>query len=424
MEKAILVGVQLPGARRGEIDGSLAELARLAKTAGAAPDTILVQHRSSIDPACFIGRGKADEIRALAREKNIQTVIFDDDLKPVQQKNLEEAIETKIIDRTRLILDIFARRARSGEGVLQVERAQLAYYLPRLSKKGAMLDSQTGGIGTRGPGERKLEVDQRRVRDRLTLLDREIEMIRRRRTVLRKHRMASGTPTIAIAGYTNAGKSTLLNTLAGSCTVYADDLLFATLDPTTRKVRLPGGRTVLFSDTVGFISKLPHTLIAAFRATMEEIAAADCVVHLVDVSHHDYAGQMQTVFDVLRELEADRVPMITVFNKSDLLTEGQKARLRREGCFLVSASTGAGIPELLERIESIVTPKLYPHRITVPYDEGDVLDDIYRLAVVKKLEYTDKGTRLSVESSPEHWRKIRALAAARSGDGRHDDTRK
>lgn len=424
MEKAILVGVQLPGTQRSEIDESLAELARLAETAGAISDTVLVQHRSSIDPACFIGKGKAEEIRDLVRENNIPTVIFDDDLKPGQQKNLEEIIEAKIIDRTRLILDIFARRARSGEGALQVERAQLAYYLPRLSNKGIMLDSQTGGIGTRGPGERKLEVDQRRIRERLTVLDREIETIRRRRGMLRKHRLASGTPTIAIVGYTNAGKSTLLNTLSGSAAVYADDLLFATLDPTTRKVKLPGGRNVLFSDTVGFISKLPHTLVAAFRATMEEIAAADCILHLVDASHHDYPAQMQTVFKVLHELDADSIPMITVFNKGDLISDAQKAKLLREGSYLISARTGDCVPALLERIETIVTPKLYPHRITVPYKEGGILEDIYRLTVVKKREYTDKGTRLSVESSPEHWQKIRALTAIRPGDKPDDDTRK
>jgi GTP-binding protein HflX len=409
MEKAILVGLQLPGTRRDEVKSSLAELARLAETAGARPEAEVIQHRAKIDPAYLIGRGKAAEIRDLVNEKQIATVLFDEDLKPVQQKNLEEIIEAKIIDRTRLILDIFARRARTREGILQVERAQLSYYLPRLTQRGIWLDSQTGGIGTRGPGERKLEVDQRRIRERITRLDGEIEQVRRQRQVTSKQREQSGQPVIAIVGYTNAGKSTLLNALSHGDTVYADNKLFATLDPTTRQVRLPGGRVALFSDTVGFINKLPHGLVAAFRATLEEITRADCLLHLIDVSHPDYEHQVQTVLGVLKELHADHIPMIAVYNKKDMLTPEQQRKLERQGFFLVSACTGEGIDDMLRRLENIVVPRLVSHELLLPYAQSDRIARLFAMAVVKQMSYTEKGIRLTLESTSDSWKKILAL---------------
>lgn len=356
MEKALLVGIQLPKVNRDEVEGSLAELLRLTETAGATAAGTVIQRRESIDPAYFIGRGKAEELRDLLAEKGVRTVIFDEDLRPAQQKNLEELLNAKIIDRTRLILDIFAHRARSREGRLQVERAELEYYMPRLSNRGVALDNQVGGIGTRrGPGEKKLEVDQRRIRSRMTRLDREIEKIRKHRELLRQRRRESGRPVVAIVGYTNAGKSTLLNTLNRANPVYADDKLFATLDPTTRQVRFPDGRFALFTDTVGFINKLPHSLVAAFRATLEETRLADCLLHLVDVSHPDFDKQAASVHRVLKELDADKVPLITVYNKADALTHEQRERCASEGYFLVSARTGDGVDELLRRIEAILT---------------------------------------------------------------------
>lgn len=410
MEKAILIGIRLPKTKLVEVRNSLVELSSLAETAGAWAEDKIIQNRQKIDPAYFIGTGKAAEIKDIIAQKNIRTVIFDDDLKPVQQKNLEELIEAKIVDRTRLILDIFAQRARTAEGKLQVERAQLAYYLPRLSKKGISLDGQVGGIGTRkGPGERKLEIEQRRIRDNIVQLDREIESIRKRRELTSRKRTESGIPVIAIVGYTNAGKSTLLNKLSSHNPVYADNKLFATLDPTTRQVNLPGGRLALFSDTVGFINKLPHTLIAAFRATMEEITRANCIVHLIDVSHPDYQKQTNVVLNVLKELNAGNVPLISVYNKSDLLRMSERTKLKKKQYNLVSAKTGEGIDKLLELIERTVNPKLYTHEIIIPYKESSHISKIFQMSVVKKQNYTNKGIKLKFESTPEHWEKIRAL---------------
>jgi GTP-binding protein HflX len=413
MEKAILIGLQVQGTVRRDVEHSLDELARLTETAGAYPAKRIIQKRARIDPAHLIGLGKAQEIRDIVRAQGIATVLFDEDLKPVQQKNLEELIEAKIIDRTRLILDIFARRARTREGILQVERAQLAYYLPRITKKGIWLDSQVGGIGTRGPGERKMEVDQRRIRERMARLDREIEQVRLQRSVLSKQREESGRPVVAIVGYTNTGKSTLLNCLSKSRAVYADDKLFATLDPTTRQVKLPGGRIALFTDTVGFINKLPHALVAAFRATLEEITRADCLLHLVDVSHPDYPNQVQTVLGVLKELQAEHIPILTVYNKKDMIPAAESRRLARHNHFLVSARTGEGIEELLDRIENIVVPRLSPHELLLSYNQSSCVADIFRLATVRKQRYTERGIRMDIESTPASWKKIRSLVHER-----------
>ncbi|MFH1368890.1 MAG: GTPase HflX [Elusimicrobiota bacterium] len=451
MERAILLGLQLPKTKRNEVEDSIAELSRLAETAGAKPELTVIQKRHKTDPAYLIGAGKALELKELAREKNIKTIIFDEELKPVQQKNLEEAVEAKIIDRSRLILDIFAKRARSKEGILQVERAQLEYFLPRITERFGRFEQQTGGIGTRGPGEKKLEVDQRRVRERIALLDREIESVRFHRGVLRQKRLDSGQPVVTIAGYTNAGKSTLLNALSGATPgtdknrgvypvknqdiagfipgknrqsnshkayyaareisngVYADDKLFATLDPTTRQVKLPNGRIALFTDTVGFIKKLPHSLVAAFHATLEEISLSSCLVHVIDASHADYENQVRTVLSVLKELGAEKIPVINVYNKADLLLKEQRARLSRDGALLISARFGNGVEQLLSRIENIVVPKVYRHSIRVPYSKTRLLGQIHKLAVVKKREYTEKNVKLNIETTKEHWNKIRQI---------------
>ena len=410
MEKTILVGLRLPETKKSDFDNSLAELSRLADTAGAGVVQTVIQSRSKTDPAYLIGSGKALEIKEIVQKNKIRTVIFDNELRPVQQKNLEELIDAKIIDRTRLILDIFAKRARSREGILQVERAQLEYILPRLNQKGILLDSQTGGIGTRGPGERKLETDQRVIRDRMASLDRQIEKLKERRQVLRQQRVESGQPLVAIVGYTNSGKSTLLNFLSKKYDVYADDKLFATLDPTTRKVKLPGGRNVLFTDTVGFIEKLPHTLIAAFSSTLEEVQKANCILHVADVSHPNVREQMKTVLDVLKELGSEDIPLICAYNKCDLLGATQKNKFRKRGeCFLISAKTGEGLNTVLKSIEAIVTPKVYPHKLLIPFAKTKHISQVYKWAVIKKQDYTEKGITLKLESTPKYWERIKNL---------------
>lgn len=412
MERVILVGINLPRIKKREIQNSLSELSKLAETAGATPEITVIQGRKSIDPAFFIGQGKALELKDIAKENKIRTIIIDEDLKPVQQRNLEEMLEVKIIDRSRLILDIFAKRARSKEGKLQVELAQLNYFLPRITERFGRFEQQVGGIGTRGPGEKKLEVDKRRIRDRIALLDRETENIRLHRHVMRSKRNESGHPTVAIAGYTNSGKSTLLNTLSNRQSVYADNKLFATLDPTTRQVQLPGGRVVLFSDTVGFIRKLPHTLIAAFRATLEEITGANCIIHLIDASQPDYIEHTQTTIRVLKELNAEHIPSIPVYNKVDLLPKEKQHKLKRQGNIIISAKKSTGLYELLKNIEKIIIPQLKSHRFILPYNKSQHLKKIYDLSVVKKQSYSDDGIRLYLESTPEHWEKIRAIIRA------------
>jgi GTP-binding protein HflX len=258
-----------------------------------------------------------------------------------------------------------------------------------------------------------MEVDQRRIRERMVRLDREIELVRRQRSLLSKQREESGQPVIAIVGYTNAGKSTLLNTVSRNKSVYADDKLFATLDPTTRKVKLPGGRTALFTDTVGFINKLPHSLVAAFRATLEEITRASCLLHVVDVSHPGHPNQIQTVLKVLQELRANHIPVFTVYNKKDMISDTENRRLKRQGCFLVSAQTGEGVHEMLQCIENIVVPRLDPHEILLPYSNSGSVADIFRLSVVRKQQYADKGIRLNIESTPASWKKIQSLLRER-----------
>ena len=415
MEKAILVGIRLPKTKKPEMSESLEELERLTETAGADPVMTIIQNRQKLDPAYLIGEGKAREIGETAKRENIQTIIFDEELKPGQQKNLEELTGAKIVDRTRLILDIFAKRARSKEGILQVERAQTAYFLPRITERFGRFEQQTGGIGTRGPGEKKLEVDQRRLRDKLASLDREIEEIRNQRGIVRQKRIESGQPVVSIVGYTNAGKSTLLNALSNAhdghhgADVYADNKLFATLDPTTRQVRLPGGRVALFTDTVGFIRKLPHGLVAAFRATLEEITLAGCLVHVIDISHPNYEQQVRTVLGVLKELKAENIPAISVYNKADLLTKEQSKRILRSHALLISARDGTGIEELLERVEQAVSPKAFPRKLSVPFTKNEILSRIYKLAVVNKREYGAKGLTLSLEATDENWKKIQSI---------------
>ncbi|EAX48575.1 small GTP-binding protein [Thermosinus carboxydivorans Nor1] len=385
-ERALLVGIEKDTG--WNISDSLKELAQLAETAGAQVVDIISQRRERPDAAFFIGRGKVHEINLLRQSKDINLIIFDDELSPAQQRNLEQALGVKVLDRTALILDIFAQRARTREGKLQVELAQLRYNLPRLGGQGLVLSRLGGGIGTRGPGETKLEVDKRRIRERIADIEAEIEQIKKHRSLHRERRQRAHVPTLALVGYTNAGKSTLLNTLTNA-SVLAEDKLFATLDPTTRRLKLPNGQEALLTDTVGFIQKLPHQLIAAFRATLEEVVYADLLLHIVDASHPRYEEQMDSVFEVLRELQADTKDIITVFNKIDKIENPNIiARLVREsGSVAISALTGLGIDSLLEQVQNklrIITTDVC---LVIPYSETGLVSQLYDLGSVISIDY-------------------------------------
>src|SRR5690242_5294405 len=322
-ERAALVGLVTP-ASRADADHSLDELAGLAEAAGASVVMRMLQERPKPDPATFIGAGKVASLAAACDEADVGVVIFDNELSPAQLRQLEDRLNRKVIDRTQLILDIFARRARTREGKWQVELAQLKYLLPRLVGSSTALSRLGGGIGTRGPGETKLESDRRRIRHRISVLSKEIETVRRRRSQLRERRHKSAVPTVALVGYTNAGKTTLFNSLTGDEAV-ASNALFVTLDPLVRRVKLPDRRELLVSDTVGFIDRLPHSLVAAFRATLEEVAEADLLLHVIDASAPDRDRHIAAVHAVLSEVGAQRVPAIEVFNKCDRLDADRKS---------------------------------------------------------------------------------------------------
>ena len=328
MERVILVSASLKTQPQNE--ETLQELHRLTHTAGAEVVESFRVKVEAFNAATLIGKGKLQEIAAQAQILRADSVIFDDEISPAQQNNLEEILPAKVLDRTRLILDIFAQRARTQEGKLQVELAQLKYLLPRLSGRGAAMMQQKGGIGMRGPGERKLEYDRRRLRLRISRLEKEIEAVKAGRSLRRQRRAQVPLPQIALVGYTNAGKSTLLNALTQTQSVYADDKLFATLDPTTRRVRMPSGGEMLFTDTVGFIQKLPHSLVTSFRATLEETSFADVILHVQDAAAPNRREQEATVLQIITDLKAQNIPLITVFNKADLLSPGQLALLRTQ----------------------------------------------------------------------------------------------
>lgn len=368
VEKALLVGAYIPGkVSRPEAEESLSELAELARTAGAVVIRSHLQKIQRPNPAYYIGKGKAEEVKAEVEKEDIDLVIFDENLSPGQELNLNELLEAKVIDRTGLILDIFAQRARTREGKLQVELAQLNYLLPRLVGKGLALSRLGGGIGTRGPGESKLETDRRRVRERISRIKHDLEKVGKTRELHRLSRKSVPFPVIAIIGYTNAGKSTLFNRLSKMPTgqgVLAEDKLFATLDPTVRKITLPERQTVLISDTVGFIKKLPHQLVEAFKATLEEVRAADILLHVIDSSHSNAEVQIESVNKVLEEIGASEKQVINVFNKIDRI-EGEivpaHLRLVADGGVPVSAITGQGINDLIVAIGRAVNPLKRPY---------------------------------------------------------------
>jgi GTP-binding protein HflX len=388
-ERAIVVSLSLSGGEE-DMEMRLAELRELAYTAGASVARAYSQSRRAPDQATYIGTGKAEELKADVASENADLVIFDDELSPTQQRNLTGLLEVRVIDRTQLILDIFAQRARTREGKLQVELAQLTYLLPRLSSLYTKFERQQGGIGGRGPGETKLESDRRRVRDRISSLGKEIEEIREQRGQQRTLRHKLPFPTCALVGYTSAGKSTLLNLLTGA-DVIADRKLFSTLDPTTRRVVLPhGGWSVLMTDTVGFIRNLPHHLIAAFRATLEEVTLADFLIHVVDAGHPERERQMRAVDEVLTELGAADKPVIIAFNKADSVRDSYDLRALTattpNACYL-SALKREGIPYLMDRIEATLKSLLSSVTLELPYDRSDLVALCYENGKVHSVDY-------------------------------------
>ena len=398
-ERVILVGLERDGDLHHTHLESLEELASLVGTAGGTVIETVMQRLAHPMAATYIGKGKAEEIALLCEEKEIQTVIFDDELSPAQSRNLEKIIERKIIDRTQLILDIFACRAKTREGKLQIGLAQLYYVLPRLTRMWSHLSRQSGGIGTRGDGETQLEVDRRRVQEKIAKLKHDLEAVRQHRSTQRQGRSRHNWPIVSLVGYTNAGKSTLFNCLTRA-TVLAEDKLFATLDTTTRTAELPDKQRVLFTDTVGFIKKLPHDLIESFKATLEEVKEADLLLHIVDLSHAQYDQQIVAVEEVLRQIEAHEKPVLLVFNKIDkegVSPEAVRRVLEFHGeSVAVSAQSGEGVEELLKRIAARLAARRDRVTLALPNHESGLVAEIHREGQVLSLAY--EGDHIQIEA--------------------------
>ena len=397
-ERAVLVGLSCPGftAEQDADERTMDELRALAETAGAEAVAMTLQRRPAPEVRTFIGEGKAEEVKLLAEENEATLILFDNELSPSQTRNLEELIGRTVLDRSALILDIFAQRARTGEGKLQVELAQYQYILPRLAGMWTHLVRQTAGggkspIGTRGPGETQLETDRRHIRKRIDKLKTDLEQVRQVRAVQRRQRKKTELPMVAIVGYTNAGKSTLLNTLTGA-DIPANDRLFDTLDPTTRKKRISDTQEILLSDTVGFIRKLPHHLVSAFKATLEELAYADLLLHVVDVSDEDWRIQAETVERVVAQLGAQDIPRVMVYNKADKCDPDTIPYFRPDEGVAISAKTGEGIDELLKTIERALGRGKHKVKLLIPYSAGAVLDMLHREAQIESTDYAAEGT--------------------------------
>ncbi|MDO5083113.1 MAG: GTPase HflX [Arachnia propionica] len=407
LEKVVLVSVWTSGSQQ-DADNAMAELKLLAETAGSQVLEALVQRRSQPDPATYIGRGKVEEVAEVVRATGADTVICDGELQPAQLRNLEDRVKVKVVDRTALILDIFASHAKSAEGKAQVELAQLQYLKQRLRGWGGNLSRQAGGraaagagIGGRGPGETKLETDRRRIHHRIAQLRRRLREMDATRQGKRAERRRHQVPSVAIVGYTNAGKSSLLNRLTGAG-VLVEDALFATLDPTTRRTETRDGRVFTLTDTVGFVRHLPHDLVEAFRSTLEESASADLLLHVVDASDPDPEGQIAAVREVLAEIGAIDIPELLVCNKADRADEATLLTLRgnHPDCVVVSARTGLGLAELAEAIEARLPNPEVPVDVLVPYARGDLMDRVHRTGTIEELEHTAEGTRVRARVRP------------------------
>jgi len=390
------VGVVFPWTSTHNVESDLDELALLVDTAGADVVAQVVQRRDRPDPATFVGWGKAEELHELSESVDADTVVFDDELSPAQQRNLEKILGRTAIDRTAVILDIFAQNARSQQGKAQVELALLRYRLPRLRGRGHTLSQQAGGIGTRGPGETQLEVDRRRLLRRMSRLEADLRTLSDTRRTQRRGRERSRQRTVSLVGYTNAGKSTLLNHLTGAG-VLVENRLFSTLDPRTRRLALPGGEVVLVTDTVGFVRKLPHQLVEAFRSTLEEVRHADLLLHVVDGSAADPEGQIDAVHAVLAEIDADQVPELLCFNKADKApAASRRLSERHEGSVVVSARTGEGTDRLLDALGASLRSADRVVRLRVPFDRGDVLAAVHREGEVMVEVHGEGATMVDV----------------------------
>ena len=382
-QRAFLVGVRFGRNSSLDAEQSLQELALLTDTAGSEPVDREVFRRAAPDPGLLIGRGQAAELAGITKQEDIDVVVFDHSLAPAQQRNLQELLECDVVDREAVILDIFAQHATSREGALQVELALLRYRLPRLRGKGGALSQQAGGIGTRGPGETRLETDRRRIRRRISILEKDLAGLRRHNRTRRRSRLRAGIPTVALVGYTNAGKSTLLNQLTGAG-ILTEDRLFTTLDPTIRRLRLPGGREVLLADTVGFVKQLPHRLVEAFKSTLEEVRDADLMLHLVNAADPDPEGQIEAVREVLGEIGADAASTMTVINKIDAAPAAVVHRLLGGGdpAVAVSALTGEGIGDLLDTLVTWLNSRSVTISVRVPHQRGDAVAALHRAGEV------------------------------------------
>jgi GTP-binding protein HflX len=437
-ERALLIGLEKEGVSKWDLQDSLDELRELANSAGAEVIDTVTQKLQKPTAPYYIGRGKAELIKDSCQDRQVTSVIFDDELSPAQGRNLENLFARKVLDRTQLILDIFAQRARSREGRLQIELAQLQYLLPRLTRMWHHLSRQTGGIGTRGPGETQLEVDRRRVQERIARLERELEAVRKTRAVQRQGRKRHQWPVAAVVGYTNAGKSTLLNLLTGADLV-AENKLFATLDPTTRSFVLPNKQRVLLTDTVGFLRKLPHTLIESFKATLEEVTEADLLIHIVDLSHPRVDEQMEAVDAVIKELDASGKQTLIVFNKIDNLENGAggsratstgkpervdelgSESINREiaetyvkrfpGSVAISARTGEGVNRLVGALENALSSWRLRSRFRIPSDQSALIAEIHRVGHVLELRYEGDDALIVAHVPPELAQKLARYGA-------------
>ncbi len=411
-ERALLIGLEKQGVSKWDLQDSLEELAELANSAGAEVVDTVTQKLQKPTAPYYIGKGKAEAIKHSFQDREITSVIFDDELSPAQGRNLENLLARKVLDRTQLILDIFAQRARSREGRLQIELAQLQYLLPRLTRMWDHLSRQTGGIGTRGPGETQLEVDRRRVQERIARLERELEAVRKTRAVQRQGRKRHQWPVAAVVGYTNAGKSTLLNLLTGA-DVVAENRLFATLDPTTRSLVLPNKQRVLLTDTVGFLRKLPHTLIESFKATLEEVSEADLLIHIADLSHPRVDDQMEAVEGVIKELDAFGKQTLIVFNKIDKLQNRELAETyvkRFPGSVAISARTGEGVNQLVQALQDTLSAWRLRSRFRIPASESALIAEIHRVGHVLELHYEGEGALIVAHVPPDLAQKLERYA--------------